>query len=684
MTSPTLHGATSQPHIAIMEQSKASISLSEARWAAIVESADDAIISIDEHQRITIFNHGAQITFGYTPAEIIGQQLSVLLPSQSRSAHVAHVEGFANSAVKSRRMGERSRVAGRRKDGTEFAAEASISKIVGPSGTIFTAILRDITQREEASRMLHAQAAELREAHERIKLAMTATGLGLWERDLMSNMVTWSDAMYRIFGRDRGEFDGTPNAVLSFVHPDDRSEFRGTFENAIENRRSTFEHEARIVRPNGKVRWIYQRALMRADPDGNPAEILGVALDITDRKRLDELARQQALVQSQKMEAVGQLTGGLAHDFNNLLTVIIGNLELLDMKLEDPASRDLIRRADEAARMGARLTGRLLTFSRKRRLQPTVLSLNETIVNMMELLDRSLGEIVKVNSQLAFGLWLTRVDASEIENAVLNLAINARDAMPSGGTILIETSNVTLAASDIVQSEDTTPGDYVKLAISDTGTGMSPEVAARAFEPFFSTKEPGRGTGLGLSTIYGFVKQSGGFAAIYSELGKGTVVNLYLPRDQSGAQIQPASALVGETVRPVDETILVVEDNAQLRDLAVRRLEPLGYKLATAASGPAAIAYLDKGQPVDLVFTDVVMPGGMSGLDLMRWLNEHRPDVRVLLTSGFAAELVSETAGAGVDAPLLRKPYTQAELAAAVRETLRGRPQGERTSAAKT
>jgi CheY-like chemotaxis protein len=289
-----------------------------------------------------------------------------------------------------------------------------------------------------------------------------------------------------------------------------------------------------------------------------------------------------------------------------------------------------------------------------------------------------------VNSRLAAGLWLTRVDASEIENAVLNLAINARDAMPNGGTILIETSNATLTAHDVEQSADIQPGEYVKLAVTDTGTGMSPEIAARVFEPFFTTKEPGRGTGLGLSTIYGFVKQSGGFAAIYSELRKGTVVNLYLPRDQSDAQIHPAPEPVDETARPVDETVLVVEDNEQLRDLAVRRLAPLGYKLATAASGPAAIAHLDKGQPVDLVFTDVVMPGGMSGLDLMRWVNEHRPDVRVLLTSGFAAELVSETAGAGIDAPLLRKPYTQTELAAAVREALSGRPQGERTSAAKT
>ncbi len=398
----------------------------------------------------------------------------------------------------------------------------------------------------------------------------------------------------------------------------------------------------------------------------------GIITDLTDRKAaemaLQETERQ--LAQAQKMEAVGQLTGGLAHDFNNLLTVITGNLELLDMRLDGAEERDLVRRADEAARMGARLTGRLLTFSRRRSLQPTVLNLNDTTVGMTELLRRSLGETVSVITELAPDLWNTRLDASEIENAILNLAINARDAMPAGGRILIETSNETLAQHDLTRIPDLVPGDYVKLSVSDNGSGMPPEVVARAFEPFFTTKETGRGTGLGLSTIYGFVKQSGGHATISSEVGRGTIVSLYLPKDASRVQDVSKSARPADAPAPIGETVLVVEDNEQVRQVTVKRLDALGYNILIADSGPAAVAILQRPSQVDLVFSDVVMPGGMSGFDVARWVKANRPETRVLLTSGFAPEMAKSAEPAGVDTALLRKPYTQAELARAIREAL--------------
>jgi PAS domain S-box-containing protein len=400
----------------------------------------------------------------------------------------------------------------------------------------------------------------------------------------------------------------------------------------------------------------------------------GIITDLSERKAAELALREteRQLAQAQKMEAVGQLTGGLAHDFNNLLTVITGNLELLDMRLENDVDRDLVRRAEEAARMGARLTGRLLTFSRRRALQPTVVNLNDTTVGMTELLRRSLGERVNVTSELAPDLWMTRVDAGEIENAILNLAINARDAMPNGGRILIETSNMALTKDDLAHSPDATAGDYVKLTVSDEGIGMAPDVVARAFEPFFTTKEAGRGTGLGLSTIYGFVQQSGGHANIYSEVGKGTAVSLYLPRDASAAAPESKPSSTPEITTGIGERVLVVEDNEQVRDLTVRRLEALGYQILVAENGPAAIAVLEQRKDIDLVFSDVVMPGGLSGFDIAAWIKKHRPNVHVLLTSGFAPEMAHGGAAVGSDTTLLRKPYKQADLARTVREALKG------------
>jgi signal transduction histidine kinase len=378
-------------------------------------------------------------------------------------------------------------------------------------------------------------------------------------------------------------------------------------------------------------------------------------------------ATQEALVRSQKLQGLGELAGGMAHDFNNILTVIIGNLELLQGSLDDEPRRELISGADEAAQMGARLIERLLTFGRRRKLNPEVVDLNEVALGMAEILRRTIGEHIMLNASLASDLWSTLADVSEIESAILNLAINARDAMPQGGRLIIETSNAPLREPDAA-AIGVAPGDYVRLSVSDTGSGMPPEVIAHAFEPFFTTKQPGKGTGLGLATIYGFARQSGGHVMIDSEVGRGTTVALHLPKVLGGegatgraASEQPSPG------RGPSETVLVVEDNPGVRDLTVRRLRMLGYTVLTAESGPAAIALLDSGQRINLVFSDVVMAGGMSGIELVRWLRQHQPQVKVLLSSGFADVGLEQT---GLDLKLLRKPYKQAELARALRGVL--------------
>jgi PAS domain S-box-containing protein len=396
----------------------------------------------------------------------------------------------------------------------------------------------------------------------------------------------------------------------------------------------------------------------------------GIISDLTYRKRVEEalLESERRLAQAQRLESVGQLTGGIAHDFNNLLTVITGNLELIEMRLADDDLKTMLREAQEAADLGARLTDRLLAFARRSHLEPEILRVNELILNVTSMLRRTLGEQVTLSTVLAHDLWPTRTDPSQVEAAIVNLAINARDAMPKGGKLVVETSNVTVDQSMADSHPDVSQGEYVRISVSDTGSGMPPDVRERAFEPFFTTKARGHGTGLGLSMVYGFAKQSGGHATIYSEAGHGTTINIYLPREKE--EIAVAGATAGEAGAKTNagETILVVEDDERVRNLTVTRLKGLGYRVHEAADGVAAIRMLEEGLTADLVFSDLVMPGGLSGHDVVRRALEIDPKVKVLLTSGYAEDLArSEDLG---DIRLLRKPYRLADLRTALEETL--------------
>jgi CheY-like chemotaxis protein len=347
----------------------------------------------------------------------------------------------------------------------------------------------------------------------------------------------------------------------------------------------------------------------------------------------------------------------------------MGSHELFEASRDPEQAREYVRNAHEAAEMGARLTGRLLSFSRQRKLEPVSLDLNDQLLGMMDLLRRSIGETVSVSTSLGRTLGTIRVDPSEIENALLNLAINARDAMPRGGRLVIETEDISLSSDDCA-AYGLLPGRYVRLSISDTGSGMPPQVVARAFEPFFTTKPPGRGTGLGLASVYGFVKQSGGNATIYSVPGRGTTVNLYLPVIATqGAAVGAASDKQPSVA--AGETVLVVEDNPEVRKLSLRRLTLLGYRVVEADNGPAALALLDAGTQIDLIFSDVVMPGGMTGYELAQHAKQRLPTAKILLTSGYDAEVASAQNTTGSELRVLRKPYRQADLARVLREVLR-------------
>ncbi|HEX2631271.1 MAG TPA: PAS domain S-box protein [Bradyrhizobium sp.] len=361
----------------------------------------------------------------------------------------------------------------------------------------------------------------------------------------------------------------------------------------------------------------------------------GIISDLSERRRLEEafLESQRKLATAQRLDAVGQLTGGIAHDFNNLLTVITGNLELLESRLDEPGLQELVREAQEAADLGAQLTDRLLTFARRRHLEVEVLHLNEVVLKTTSLLRRTLGEQITLSTILEPDLWPTKSDPGQIESAIVNLALNARDAMPKGGKLIIETGNITIEDVGIVRGRhpELRPGDYVELCVSDTGGGMKAEVQQRAFEPFFTTKSRGHGTGLGLSMIHGFARQSGGDVTIDSEEGRGTTVRLYLPRLEG---LEPAVKrdAVKEAVRSTGERILVVEDDERVRNLTVKRLTALGYEVLHASDGIAAIKMFEEGLRVDLVFTDVIMPGGVSGFDVIRRAIELDPQTKALMT----------------------------------------------------
>jgi CheY-like chemotaxis protein len=378
---------------------------------------------------------------------------------------------------------------------------------------------------------------------------------------------------------------------------------------------------------------------------------------------------EEQLRQSQKMEAVGQLTGGIAHDFNNLLGVVVGNLDTVLEKLGEQSEQgQLINRALNSAIHGAELTHRLLAFSRQQSLEPKAFAINDLLPDLSALLKRTLGEAIAMRVEAGSDLWPAFADLSQLRDAIINLAINARDAMPDGGTLTIETANIHLDEAYARANPGVTPGDYAMLAVTDTGVGMSADIVERAVEPFFTTKSVGKGTGLGLSMVYGFARQSGGHVKIHSEVGHGTTVKLYLPRAKVAAAAgQPlyeaASQLPGGT-----ETILLAEDNAELRHTAVYQLEKLGYRVLAAQNGEAALAVLRGAEPIDMLFSDIVMTGKLTGTDLVSEARKLRPNIRVLLTTGYA-EKVASSGGQGAW-QLLRKPYRKRDLAIKVRSVL--------------
>jgi PAS domain S-box-containing protein len=477
---------------------------------------------------------------------------------------------------------------------------------------------------------------------------------GSWDLPYISPMVQ------DIFGFSPEDVVGDRDLWQRTVHGDDLASLRASFANAHAST-TAWQWVGRAVVSSGEARWFRGSSIPRPAHDGGVLWTV-LLLDITEQKEA-----QRHLEQAHKMEAIGKLTGGVAHDFNNLLAVISGNAELLQAKTgkDNPLVQAILRSTSR----GAELTRQLLAFSRRQSLRPRVLDLTGLVAETFELVRRTLGAIIEVIIEGQAGLWPALADRSQVENALLNLVINARDAMPDGGRLTIACHNASLDNDAAARHPEALPGDYVMLAITDSGAGMTPEVLAQAFEPFYTTKEVGEGSGLGLSMVYGFAKQSGGHVMIDSEVGQGTTIKLYLPRAHRAAA-ETVTQSDRKEPRGKGETILLVEDNIDMRSVTAEIITGLGYRVIDVPEAEAAMAVAGRGEKIDLVLSDVVLPGGVSGLELARDLQNGQPGLPVIFMSGYPRAVVNRRGMLGAEAVLLHKPFQKRNLAEALRDAL--------------
>ncbi len=615
---------------------------------AILESAVAAILAIDSSGRIQIANPAAEKMFGYTADEMIGKPINILMPEPYQGQHDSYLQRHLTTGEK-HIIGIGREVKGLRKDGEIFPLHLSVGTFEVAGQRFFSGILNDLSARARLQAEIDRQSLLFQAVFDHVPEALVISSPD-------GEVILVNPAATRMFGYST---EDVLDLSTLFANPQDLEKLETGDTDSVGGRT--------IAVP------LRRRDGIEFPGQGHVADIVGadgsrIAIVSLFRDMTEEMRQKEAALKSQRLEAIGQLSGGIAHDFNNLLTIISGNLELLEETITNKQDHDLLSRAARAADSGARLTNRLLTFARRRQLASAVINLNEQVRGMTELLRRTLGDTVELRTHLAPELWLARVDAGEVEAAVINLAINARDAMPDGGKLTIRTENATLEEGEIGFEGPLTAGEYVRISVSDNGVGMTKETLSRVFEPFFTTKPPGRGTGLGLSTIYGFVKQSQGNITIYSEPGAGTTVNLYLPRSIDAKQAQAAAA--PETRLAKGETVLVVEDNRDVRTLTVKRFERLGYRVVECVTGAEAMEVLKNGLKVELVFSDIMMPGGITGLDLGKWIIENRPSLPVILTTGFAEEIAGTVTTDEDSWTILRKPYTQNDLAEIVHKAL--------------
>jgi PAS domain S-box-containing protein len=622
---------------------------SEGRYRTLFDYAPDGILIADSEGRYLDANPGICRMLGYERDQLVGLQATdVVAPEET-----VHIEP-ALTAIGARTDYHRE-WRFRRRDGSTFDAEVIATQM--PDGNIL-AMIRDITDRNKAVEAVRA-------AEERMRFALESADVGIWEMDFRTGEVRWSEILEAQYGLAAGAFGGTFDAFVALVHPDDRAGVRRAVDDAT-RKGGEFTLQHRIVRPDGRMRWISGAGQVLLGPDRSPLRAVGISLDETARQTLEAQFQQ-----AQKMEAIGRLAGGVAHDFNNLLTAILGYCELVldDLRPDDPL-RFEIAEIDKAGRRAADLTRQLLAFSRKQIIEPTLLDVNEVVHGLQSLLQRLISEDVEIVFALDERPMVVTADRGQIEQVVMNLAVNARDAMPSGGRLTIETAHVELDDTYAATHFQVTPGAYVALTLTDTGAGMTADVLAHLFEPFFTTKEAGKGTGLGLATVHGIVTRSGGSVGVYSEPGRGTSFKVYLPRADASVAAEepaaPAAQLHGE-----GRTVLVVDDAEGLRLLMSRTLARQGFEVLLAANAAEALRLVEGHPTIDVLLTDVVMPGA-SGPELTADLQARRSGLKVIYMSGYTEDAIVHHGVLKPGIAFLHKPFTAHALGQKIHEVLGG------------
>jgi two-component system, cell cycle sensor histidine kinase and response regulator CckA len=668
-TSPTEPPREAEVRLQELERDLAKLGVEDPDWPPSEERfrtphdkvENYAIVLLDTTGKPTSWNSGIRRVLGYDKAEFLQTTAADLYPDEDRRSG-APAADLAEAARLGQYAVERWLV---RKDGSRFWASLSTTGVHDREGRLlgFARRLRDLSESKQAE-------DQLRHKQDALELALDAAGLGTWEHDLSTGSYTMDARARALFGLASDE-TVTAARWLEAIHPDDRPRALERWETVL-SERARYSAEYRVVWPDGSVHWLMAVGRCVTDPaTGSSPQFSGVVLDLTERRRTEE-----QLQEGLRLEAVGRLAGGIAHDLNNMLAAILGFGDLLGRTLEpdDPRASDVEQICRAAAR-SADLTRQLLAFARREMIQPRALDINTVIQHAQALLPPILGENVELELRLAPDLGVVYADPRQIEQMVMNLVLNARDAMPQGGRVTIQTGTVQLGPGAGVwrtEEERALSGRFTMLSVADTGHGMDAATLQRIWEPFFTTKPHGRGTGLGLASVYGSAKQSGGFVWADSEPGRGTTVQVYWPEIRAlaepAAELDPQPPLSGGT-----ESLLVVEDEDLVRALAVRALRSFGYTCHQARDADEALRLLhDPEVRVDLVITDVVMPG-LSGRDLGERLAREHPDIPVVYTSGFTDEDVIRRGMLEEGRPFLQKPFTPHELARAVREALDAR-----------
>jgi PAS domain S-box-containing protein len=625
----------------------------EKRVLALLDSAPDAMVVVDGSGRIVLVNSQTEQLFGYQRSELLGQPVEVLVPERFWNDHRKH-RGKYVEHTQVRPMSAGLELYGVRKDGTEFPVEISLSPQHTEDGILVSSTIRDVSQRKRVEDALRQSEASFR--------GMVEGTYGVYRATADGTMLMANSALAHILGYDSEKDLVSLNLATDIFLP-------GEYSASLFVQPGTHKQFAR-----NEVRW------RRKDGKIIPAELSGRAV-YDDKSDLlyfevivEDVSHQRGIEQRlrhvQKMEGIGRLAGGIAHDFNNVLGVITGYSEMLFERLEsDPKLLALVTHVLKATERGASLTRQLLAFSRQQVLEPRVINIRQHIKSIEDLLHRVLGEDIRLTVEATGRPVHLRADPAQLEQVIMNIVVNARDAMPSGGRLNIEISEAYLDAEYCKQNPDSHAGSYVRIAVTDSGCGMSPEVISRLFEPFFTTKESGKGTGLGLATVYGIVKQSGGHITVYSELGHGTTFKVYLPLSEEPAS-KPEMAALDGIVPNGSETILLVEDEDSLREVAREYLSNKGYSVVVASDADSAIAAVETGgHSIDLLLTDVVLPGS-SGVQLAQRLAAENPQMRVLYVSGYTADAIVHHGGHAANFAFLSKPFSLSTLARKIRAVL--------------